>query len=795
MRCFYEVLGVERDADDNTIKTAYRKAALSWHPDKNLHRVEEATERFQEIREAFDVLSDPRERAWYDKNRGSFLRTNRGGYGGGRSASTQEADNVSDDDDIDLFPYFSTKCFSGYGDGANGFYGVYERVFKEIWEAEVLACKQASKEAPAQPPSFGTAEMVYTEVEAFYKFWTSFQTVKEMRHAEAYPSSCAPNRWARKKFSAENAKRRNAARKEFNENVRELAKFVKRRDKRVAAYKAQQAQLRAEKEQAELLRRQKEAAEKAERARAFRVAAWAQQEQEEESADEEEEFVDQLYCPACDKVFRSEGAYANHERSKKHLENVKALRAALAQEEAAAGSGGGSRETTGQEGAAGPLREGGPSSGTRNGPETHNGRDAAAARPDSGAAASAVTGPSGQDSGPGHVGLRGKSRGGGGGGQPDVRPTRRDGGTGPLEEARRKADGGASPSLGGRAPQEARTLAGGKSRRPGAGPREGRGGEEGAEEDEGKGEDEEEESEGEDEDEEEEGEGEDEDAFLQRMMKLQTGRTHVDDEDEEEEEEEEEEEKKGGGVEGREGDATCRGGLSRRGGGGEEPVVPVSDYSDKDLEEEEEEDPGEEFGEDDLLQRLINSQQARARGVRESDEEDEEEGDEEAGAETREDGWPERQDTDDGTRTRDGDEGPGEGQGSASVPGTRISEPASHEADGGGSSADHGGEDGGAEAKGKGRRRGKKGGKEAQATSAAGNSGQAAAPHAKGAGGRGAAAAPRTAKAGRKAAAATGAGAGGAENATVCGVCGLDCRTRNRLFKHLAATGHAVFRA
>lgn len=43
-RCLYEILGIERDADADAIKAAYRKAALKWHPDKNHDRLEEATE-------------------------------------------------------------------------------------------------------------------------------------------------------------------------------------------------------------------------------------------------------------------------------------------------------------------------------------------------------------------------------------------------------------------------------------------------------------------------------------------------------------------------------------------------------------------------------------------------------------------------------------------------------------------------------------------------------------------------------------------------------------------------------
>lgn len=55
---------MDRDADDATIKVAYRKLALRWHPDKNLDNSEEAKKRFQVIQQAYEVLSDAQERAW-----------------------------------------------------------------------------------------------------------------------------------------------------------------------------------------------------------------------------------------------------------------------------------------------------------------------------------------------------------------------------------------------------------------------------------------------------------------------------------------------------------------------------------------------------------------------------------------------------------------------------------------------------------------------------------------------------------------------------------------------------------
>lgn len=65
-RCYYEVLEIERTADDKTIATSYRKLAIKYHPDKNPGD-EEAIVRFKEAAEAFEVLSDADKRSRYDR--------------------------------------------------------------------------------------------------------------------------------------------------------------------------------------------------------------------------------------------------------------------------------------------------------------------------------------------------------------------------------------------------------------------------------------------------------------------------------------------------------------------------------------------------------------------------------------------------------------------------------------------------------------------------------------------------------------------------------------------------------
>ncbi len=76
-RDYYEVLGLERNADDQAIKSAYRRLAHKFHPDKNPGD-KQAEDRFKEASEAYGVLSDPEKRARYDR----FGHTNGTGFEG-----------------------------------------------------------------------------------------------------------------------------------------------------------------------------------------------------------------------------------------------------------------------------------------------------------------------------------------------------------------------------------------------------------------------------------------------------------------------------------------------------------------------------------------------------------------------------------------------------------------------------------------------------------------------------------------------------------------------------------------
>ena len=81
-RDYYEVLGVQKNANADEIKKAYRKAAIQYHPDKNPGD-KEAEEKFKEAAEAYDVLSNPDKRARYDQFGHAGMSGAAGGGAGG----------------------------------------------------------------------------------------------------------------------------------------------------------------------------------------------------------------------------------------------------------------------------------------------------------------------------------------------------------------------------------------------------------------------------------------------------------------------------------------------------------------------------------------------------------------------------------------------------------------------------------------------------------------------------------------------------------------------------------------
>ena len=81
---FYSILGISKSASGADIKSAYRKQALAWHPDKHAgDKKKEAEEKFKEINRAYEVLRDPQKKQMYDQlGHDAFTRNGSGGPGG-----------------------------------------------------------------------------------------------------------------------------------------------------------------------------------------------------------------------------------------------------------------------------------------------------------------------------------------------------------------------------------------------------------------------------------------------------------------------------------------------------------------------------------------------------------------------------------------------------------------------------------------------------------------------------------------------------------------------------------------
>ena len=120
---FYATLGVSSSASQDEIKKAYRKLAKKYHPDANASDAK-AGERFKEISEANNVLSDPQKRKQYDEMRrlGAFDGGGFGGFGGGRSARGAGARGGGPTQGIN-FEEFDIGGLGGLGDLFSSMFG------------------------------------------------------------------------------------------------------------------------------------------------------------------------------------------------------------------------------------------------------------------------------------------------------------------------------------------------------------------------------------------------------------------------------------------------------------------------------------------------------------------------------------------------------------------------------------------------------------------------------------------------------------------------------------------------
>lgn len=331
MKCFYEVLEVSRDVSADDLKKSYRKLALKWHPDKNPDCVEEAKEQFQLIQQAYEVLGDPRERQWYDNHREYIINS------GGDTPVNE----------LNLFKYFSPSCYKGFGDDDNSFYSVYREVFNTLLVEESVYFDVD----PDEIPTFGRSDSDYTSiVRPFYNFWCGFNTHKPFGWLDEYDIRQAPNRRVAKLMEKENKKVRDKAKKERNDAIQTLVEFVRKRDKRVKAYAETLKLKSAENSKRMEEARRKRIKEKQKELASYQESEWSKFSNVEAelkviedsliaeygSSDEvesDDETANCLYCVACNKVFKTEKAFQNHEKSKKHKENIELIKVEMLNDE------------------------------------------------------------------------------------------------------------------------------------------------------------------------------------------------------------------------------------------------------------------------------------------------------------------------------------------------------------------------------------------------------------------------------------------------------------------------------
>jgi DnaJ family protein A protein 5 len=324
---YYELLGVERNATSEELKKAYRKKALELHPDRNYGDVERTTALFAEVRSAYEVLSDDQERAWYDAHEGDILR---GGTGDGATEDHYQGNMrmTTSDELARMMGKFRGNV--QFTDAPSGFFGYVRDTFEQLAREEEYAADYEDIDIPDYP-TFGHKDDQYDDVvRNFYSAWNGFATAKSFAWLDRYRLSDAPDRRVRRLMEKENQKFRDDGRREFNDTVRALLAFVRKRDPR---YTPNQ-QSDEDKAKAQRDARQAQAA----RARAAQMAKldqepqavpdWATARPTDELEEESEEEIEEEHfeCVACNKTFKSERQYEAHEKSKKHQKAIQNLR-------------------------------------------------------------------------------------------------------------------------------------------------------------------------------------------------------------------------------------------------------------------------------------------------------------------------------------------------------------------------------------------------------------------------------------------------------------------------------------
>ncbi|KAH7154811.1 hypothetical protein B0J13DRAFT_209928 [Dactylonectria estremocensis] len=334
--CYYDLLGVDRQATDDEIKKAYRRRALELHPDRNFNDVETATARFAEVQSAYEILSDPQERAWYDSHRDAILSGQDGNDPDAQPTTFRNIRLTSAEEIMSLMRRFNSTI--PFDDEPTGFFGIARETFEHLALEEEAAAEYDNVDVP-EYPSFGSSDDDYeTLVKPFYAVWAGFSTAKSFSWKDKYRLSDAPDRRVRRLMEKENKKIRDDAIREFNDAVNFLVGFVRKRDPRYLPNSQSDADRQVSMRNAAAAQAARSRAANQERMTTFEVPEWAQSKSDGSLVDdhfsqsEEESEVEILECVVCNKTFKSEKQLEAHLRSKKHIKAVQNLRRQMKRE-------------------------------------------------------------------------------------------------------------------------------------------------------------------------------------------------------------------------------------------------------------------------------------------------------------------------------------------------------------------------------------------------------------------------------------------------------------------------------
>ena len=241
------------------------------------------------------------------------------------------------DDILRIFRKFNGQI--EFTDGPTGFYGALREFFQKLAREEAFVCEWGDAK-PIRYPSFGQASDNYeATVRPFYTVWANFATRKPFSWKDAYRYSEAPDRRVRRLMEKENKRMREEEIREFNDAVRSLVAFVKKRDPRVKPNKESEAdRQKALKDASAAQAARSRATNQARTAQPATVPEWmlsseplgSEASEEDDSASSREEFQ----CVLCKKNFKSEKQYEAHERSRKHVKVVQQIRKDMRREDA-----------------------------------------------------------------------------------------------------------------------------------------------------------------------------------------------------------------------------------------------------------------------------------------------------------------------------------------------------------------------------------------------------------------------------------------------------------------------------